>query len=189
MKKMFFLIFIILFGMVVATVYFFKKINIVEDKVEIFDYDGKVDKEDVLRILRENFYWLVAGMTWDEFNFEKQIDNKKYIHNKENPNLGMEIKVVRDDCSKKTVAFLTYYIQEEKIIRVHLLCVDKNYRRKGYAEILIKYLINESKKNGFEKLFLITRVENIRAQTLYKKLGFYAIPEEEDSHIYFLYDL
>jgi ribosomal protein S18 acetylase RimI-like enzyme len=189
MKKLFFLIFIVSVFVGVGGFYFYIKINSNENKVKIFDYDKKLDRQDVLKILRDNFYWLVAGMSWEEFNFEKQIDENKYIHNPENKNLEMKIKVIRDDVLKKTVAFLTHYVQEDKVMRAHLLCVDKDYRRKGYAEILMKYLIDESRKNGFEKLFLVTRAENIRAQGLYKKLGFYVMPEEDDSHVYFLYDL
>lgn len=73
--------------------------------------------------------------------------------------------------NSQLIAFLTYsncYLDAE----IQDILVDKNFRRKGYAQLLINWLIKETKNN---KIFLEVRRGNINAINLYKKCNFKAV--------------
>ncbi|MBD5130582.1 MAG: GNAT family N-acetyltransferase, partial [Ruminococcaceae bacterium] len=50
--------------------------------------------------------------------------------------------------------------------------VRREYHRKGYAERLLKYLLNEAVKLGYDDLVLLVGTENYGAMALYEKIGF-----------------
>lgn len=50
--------------------------------------------------------------------------------------------------------------------------VDTGYRRKGIAERLMRYLMDEGEKAGVRNFTLETRISNRPAIKLYEKLGF-----------------
>lgn len=52
------------------------------------------------------------------------------------------------------------------------ICVDKKYRRKGFATELFKSVIEHFKNEHKEKMFLEVRVSNTPAINLYTGLGF-----------------
>jgi ribosomal-protein-alanine N-acetyltransferase len=52
------------------------------------------------------------------------------------------------------------------------IIVDKNYRKKGYAKILLNCLIDECKKKNIDKIFLEVRKDNDVAKMFYKSCGF-----------------
>ena len=52
------------------------------------------------------------------------------------------------------------------------IAVSKYCRGFGLAELLCKYMLKDSKKKGYEKVMLKVNIENVKAQRLYRKLGF-----------------
>lgn len=52
------------------------------------------------------------------------------------------------------------------------VCIDPAYRRKGYAEALLEYCLEQMHDSGVEKVFLEVRESNAPARMLYEKLGF-----------------
>lgn len=50
--------------------------------------------------------------------------------------------------------------------------VRREYHRKGYAERLLRYLLNEAEKLGYDGLALFAGAENHGAAALYEKIGF-----------------
>jgi ribosomal-protein-alanine N-acetyltransferase len=71
------------------------------------------------------------------------------------------------------------------------IAIAKAFQRKGYGELLLRYILNAAVKNKKQKIFLEVRASNFAAQALYKKMGFteinirkayyYAVPEREDA--------
>jgi len=55
---------------------------------------------------------------------------------------------------------------------LHMLCVDRNYRRSGIGTILTKRVISCAKQKGARLLFLAVSRKNLAALNLYKKIGF-----------------
>lgn len=52
------------------------------------------------------------------------------------------------------------------------LFVDSSARRKGYAKVLISYLIEHAEEQGYQRLTLETATTNTSAQRLYTSLGY-----------------
>ncbi|HSP48079.1 MAG TPA: GNAT family N-acetyltransferase, partial [Clostridiaceae bacterium] len=52
----------------------------------------------------------------------------------------------------------------------------KEYRRRGYATILIEKASEELRKKGYDSLCLYVTLENSDAVNLYESLGFYEVP-------------
>jgi GNAT superfamily N-acetyltransferase len=52
------------------------------------------------------------------------------------------------------------------------LVVLPTHRDRGIATALVKFIIQEAKKQGVLRLTLLTDMQNERAQSLYRKLGF-----------------
>lgn len=52
------------------------------------------------------------------------------------------------------------------------VCVKEGFQGRGIGRELIREVINESKKKGYERISLATKSNNRRAIALYKSLGF-----------------
>lgn len=73
------------------------------------------------------------------------------------------------------IAYTNFIINKtiwSKTIFIEDLFVKKDFRRNGIATKLIKEVINFSKKNKINKIFLSVIIKNVHAVELYKKLGF-----------------
>lgn len=80
-----------------------------------------------------------------------------------------------------TVGFVNYCVYDAKILwfislgrtsLLHLLGVDKEHRRKGYAKLLSQHAIEYCKRDGASQIILQTKPENEGARALYEQLGF-----------------
>jgi ribosomal protein S18 acetylase RimI-like enzyme len=144
-------------------------------------YQPNRDKIELEILLEQNKFWLFHGEAEEgkkrvlesvslglhDDDFEKNKKVPYYVH----------LARVKD----KVVGFITFFGSEEKKIgRVHLLAVDGAYRRLGIAEQLVLFSVEHFKRHGYQKVFLYTRSENIRAKKLYKKLLFYEIEVKEE---------
>lgn len=58
-----------------------------------------------------------------------------------------------------------------KLLDIDAICIDKDYRRKGFGTALINYLIKLGKKEKCTDLYLTVNEENIEAIKTYEKLG------------------
>jgi ribosomal protein S18 acetylase RimI-like enzyme len=150
--------------------------------VEYLDYDKERDFLDIDNLMEKYKFWLFHG----DFkkgecplypNFEKLTHTSDFDSTVDVP---YRIKVAR--MNGRCVGFVTYYMSENLVVnsdqvkklgRVHLLCVDEEYRRSGIAKNLVEGAIAFFKEKGCQRVYLVTRPENIRAKALYYKLGFY----------------
>lgn len=64
----------------------------------------------------------------------------------------------------------TWHILEEA--HITNIAVDKDYRRRGYGEALLKYILDDCYKEMIKYLTLEVRVSNKAAIGLYEKYGF-----------------
>ena len=60
------------------------------------------------------------------------------------------------------------------------LTVKKSFRKKGIGRSLIELIISETRLRNSENIILEVRVDNIQAQSLYKKLNFEIIGTRKD---------
>ncbi|MBE5731122.1 MAG: ribosomal-protein-alanine N-acetyltransferase [Clostridiales bacterium] len=70
---------------------------------------------------------------------------------------------------------LAAYVSGEFVIdefNINNVVVDKDYRRRGYAEALIREVIDRCKQSGVQKIYLEVAQNNEAAKNLYYKLDF-----------------
>lgn len=58
---------------------------------------------------------------------------------------------------------------------LYRIAVLDSYRKKGYANMLMEYFINECKNKAVKSIFLEVRSSNTPARSLYEKSGFQTI--------------
>lgn len=140
-------------------------------EVEIVLYDKKSDIEGINKIIHDNFFWIVHGITEEEYQFPEKLRAGVVSFAGEDANRPMGVFVAKK--KSKIVGFVTFFIgSDSKIGRLHLLGVDKDARRFGVGEKLCRAAVDELLKNGCDIVWLMVLKENVRAQNLYKKIGF-----------------
>ena len=100
----------------------------------------------------------------------KKIKDIDYINNLSNYKVTLNNfnKVIGYYFDNEIVGFLDYSVMYEKI-EINYIFVIEEYRKKGIAYNLIKYVIDNY---DFENITLEVNINNISAINLYKKLGF-----------------
>ena len=75
-----------------------------------------------------------------------------------------------------------YIISKITYPETHILnlTVKKNFRKKGIGKSLIELIISDARLRNSENILLEVRVDNIEAQSLYKKLNFQRIGTRKD---------
>ncbi|KKP29756.1 MAG: Ribosomal protein S18 alanine N-acetyltransferase [candidate division TM6 bacterium GW2011_GWF2_30_66] len=138
------------------------------EKSPITDFVYSRDAESILKIFDKDWYWLVASSR-EEYSPDFMLKNRAY--DRDPAHFGkLDIKVLREN--NKLAGFTAYF--NKKIYEGFLLYVgvDRDFRGEGYGEKLTNYAVEDMFANGCNIVKLITRTENIKARSLYKKLGF-----------------
>lgn len=65
-----------------------------------------------------------------------------------------------------------------EVLDIINLFIEEDYRKKGYAQKLLNYVIEKNK--DVEKIMLEVKEDNVPAINLYKKLGFKKISERKN---------
>jgi ribosomal-protein-alanine N-acetyltransferase len=86
------------------------------------------------------------------------------------------------------IGFIAYYMKKPQEGFVLFVSVKEEFRGKRYAEQLMKYAFCDLRRQGARSVWLITRLSNLRAQALYRRLGFYELQHDEE-FIYFQKEL
>lgn len=133
----------------------------------ISEYRYPADKQAVMKILQDNWYMMVSESSVD-FSAEYEFTHKSA--STEYPDGSLHIFVYRKH--GKPVAFSTYYRSEPGLALIQFLGVDRDYRRHGYAQTLLEYVLEHALAHGFTKARLAVRENNVPASRLYSKLGF-----------------
>ena len=64
------------------------------------------------------------------------------------------------------------YAHAKRLLEIHSIATDHNYRRCGYAKKLMTNVLQKAKLLGANKAFLDVRESNVFAIGFYKSLGF-----------------
>lgn len=145
----------------------------------IIDFDEARDTADILALFAKDRYWLVASEDYDP----------AYALSTRSPNAYEEkykgkltIKALRK--GTEFIGFTAYYMKNFYEGYVLFLAVKDEYRGKGYGPQLMSYALTELKKMGAHIVNLVTRVSNLKAQSVYKKVGFTELARDEN-YVYF----
>lgn len=171
------IIFLASFLIIVLTTYYLKPLYKIEE------YNEKIDRQAVIDIFYDNWYWMVTDeIKRETYPFIENLDKKMFSGH------PVTIKVAR--VKGKTAGVLMWHPTDHKdIAQVLFLIVDKNYRRLGIAKGLLLNAMKEIEKNGYKKIYLLTRQDNMRSQNLYKSTGFIFLEDHEDGTSHFIYNL
>ena len=87
----------------------------------------------------------------------------------------------------QVVGYCIYYIKPVLSLKgfkkksvIYSISVDKNFRRNGYGEKLLKESIKEMRLNGVFSILLYVNTKNLPAIKLYEKIGFITTAEIKD---------
>ena len=137
----------------------------------IYPYDAAQDRESLIKIFKQNQFWLTNDP--DEASalesFTYSLDNASSSDSWMDRG-NLLTYVYRDN--EATKGFVAYHKVSSSTAKILYIAVDDTYRRRGYAEKLLVYALDDLKRKGYEHVELVTRLVNKRAQGLYKKLGF-----------------
>lgn len=136
-------------------------------------YQHPADEQALLKILHDDWYWLVSEDSVD-YSAEYTLDHRAATP--EYPDGSLNIFVYR--MHGKPVGFVTYYRETGCRAKIQFLAVAKEYRKKGYAYKLLHYALNDAARNGMCVTELVTRTTNYQAQRLYERSGFKKIWED-----------
>ncbi len=78
--------------------------------------------------------------------------------------------------AEKPIACGCYKKYDDKTVEIKRMYVDKSYRGKGISKTVLCELEKWAKESGFEYAILETSIHFGVAQSLYKKCGYYLIP-------------
>ena len=168
--------FITVFALVVYFTFFFKKTC---GPVE--DYVATRDRGAVIELFKANWYWLIAS---SDFSTEFMLDHKapdknpRYIG-------SLRFKVLRVD--NQLVGFTASYMKKKGLGRILFLVIDERYRGKGYADILMKCTMDDLITLGSRRIILLTRESNVKAQSVYRRLGFQQYKYDPQGFVHFEY--
>lgn len=147
--------------LIAGTTYYF-----LPERGPIYEFNEERDTQDILKLFDNNWYWLLSSPDYSPaFMLKKRAPNTDPLY------IGkMHLKVLREN--DKFVGFTGYYFLSATVGKVLFLAVDEQFRGKRYGEKLLRYAIDDLKRMGALKVKLVTRVDNISAQALYRRVGF-----------------
>ena len=139
----------------------------------IIDFDNSAEQITFLhKLFQDNMYLLVS----EESDFSLDYMLKHKVSHEYDPAMPIHTMKLYREPDGKLAGFTTYYhpyMHQTGHALILFLVVDKEARNKGYGKKMLEYVITELKKEGCTSAELAVRVENLEAQKLYKKLGFY----------------
>lgn len=130
-------------------------------------FDKKRDTQFIYDCFKVDRYWLTNNPDFSEEFMIEHMTPSMY-----DPTMfGKENIVVLYD-QDQPVGFGSYHMKNFYEGVVHFLYVDRNSRGKGYAQLLMKYMIQKLKAFSPKVIKLCTRANNLPARALYRKLAF-----------------
>jgi ribosomal protein S18 acetylase RimI-like enzyme len=148
----------------------------------IYTFDQERDTQQILAIFQQEWHWLVTSKDYSpEFTL-------KYLAPTRNPAyLGkLNINVLRQ--GNDLIGFVAYYLKSPELGQLLFLAINKDYRRKGYGERLLRHGLSKLEQMGAQKIRILTRTTN-PAYFLYRKVGFRDYSRDEaDGIVYLEYD-
>lgn len=109
--------------------------------------------DKIIKIEEEAF-----SVPWDKETYLEMSQDKKYT-------------IITEEAEGVTAGFVVMLelYDTAEIIRI---AVDKKFRKRGIASLLVNKVIEKVRKMGFDSIWLEVRATNNAAIELYKKSGF-----------------
>lgn len=126
------------------------------------------DRAALTQMLNDDWYWLVAENATD-FSADYMFDHKAATYHY--PDNSLTIAVYRE-ADGTPAGFVTFHQLHDMRGRVQFLSIGSAHRRKGYGKQLLAYAVEQLRKRGVCFVELAVRQSNVRAQALYRQLGF-----------------
>ncbi|MGA9530543.1 MAG: GNAT family N-acetyltransferase [Candidatus Babeliales bacterium] len=144
-------------------------------------YNANKDYQDIRELFEENWYWLTTR-PYTPKGAEEYITHM-LVHKAPNDievrYFGkLNVSVLREE--GKFVGFVAYYPENFHDGRVLYLAVKSEFRGKRYGQRLLMYAIDQLFKAGSKRVWLATRINNRRAQSLYQRAGMKEYSREDD---------
>ena len=144
------------------------------------DFDKQRDTQFILDIFKDNYYWLVDESS-TEFSPQYMMDNFAPNHKPED--LGkLTIKVLY--CGHTPVGFTAYWMRKFYEGHIIFVAIKKEFRCKGYAQLMVNYAFNDLASRDATVVRLITRITNYAGNKLYPTCGFKEYLRE-DGYVYY----
>jgi ribosomal protein S18 acetylase RimI-like enzyme len=161
-------IFLALSFLVVGTTHYY-----LSERGPIYEFNEERDTKDILNLFDNNWYWLLSSPDYSpSFMLKRRAPNTDPLY------MGkMHLKVLREQ--DQFIGFTGYYFLSATVGKVLFLAIDEKFRGKRYGEQLLRYAINDLKRMGALKVKLVTRVDNVSAQALYRRVGFREMARDE----------
>lgn len=153
---------LLIFGLVAGVFYYQRAVS----DFQIKKFIKERDTQFILDWFEKDLYWLTNN---PDFSPQYMID---HMSPKKEPEYFGKQNIVMVYDKSMPVGFGAYYMKNFYEGMVHFVYIDKAYRGKGYSKLLTQYMIDQLIKMGAKSVKLYTRVNNIPARALYKKLGF-----------------
>lgn len=95
----------------------------------------------------------------------------------DNPDYGKSGHILVATIDDKIVGMVnliysTSTVEGTKVVTLEDVVINPSYRRLGIGTILLRYVIEFSKTQGYKRISLLTDYDNDRAIHIYTKLGF-----------------
>lgn len=119
-----------------------------------------------------DFIYLVTLLDY-ELWVELNEDQSTYDQYNKVPDIKTAV-IIYDE--EKPVAIGCFKEYDLETVEIKRMFVDKNYRGKGISKIMLSELEKWAIENGFKYSILETSIHFDTAQSLYKKAGYYVIP-------------
>ncbi|WP_240664330.1 GNAT family N-acetyltransferase [Methanosarcina sp. MSH10X1] len=123
---------------------------------------------DVLRIQEEGFETRNQGKL---IKYSRRLRKIFYVIKNQNQVIGYSIYYIL-----LTPSFRGF----KKKSVICSIAIDRNFRGRGFGEILLKESIQEMRQNKITSVLLYVNIKNISAIKLYEKLDFRIIGEKKD---------
>jgi GNAT superfamily N-acetyltransferase len=158
-------------GVVGGGAYYYYAHRKVVPSVPLVDFEYERDIADVLSIFDRNWYWLMP-YPQEEYDPEYLPHVFDWHAPQANPlkKGTLTIKVIRHE--GHAIAFTAYHMKTKTSGFLLFVAVDNNFRGKKYGELLVKHALKAMADRGAKQIQLNTRIDNVPAQSLYKKMGF-----------------
>lgn len=146
----------------------------------IIDYNIQRDKKFVLSLFDKDWYWL-SGYTREESDTDLFLER---MSPSEEPHYAGKLTIKVMYAQKEPTGFVAYYMKSAREGTILFVDVAHTFRRHHYGRKLLDYAVDALKQQGATVVRLVTRTNNMPAQTLYKRAGFREY-HHDDTYAYF----
>ncbi len=134
----------------------------------IVDYNIQRDKKFILSLFDKDWYWL-SGYSREEANTDIFLE---HLSPSIDPVYTGKLTIKVMQVNSQPVGFVAYYMNTPREGTILFIDVDPTFRRRHYGGALLDFGVDAMHKQGARIVRLVTRPQNIPAQTLYKRAGF-----------------